>query len=171
MSLDPAQIIDLTVEPAQAVINRERLALQRSLTRREFARLLGSGVAALVVGLTTLFSRSERALATSESGNAQSGCAGISGGDYDDTSASHGCCICGSDISSYYCHTGGWHRHDTVSGSGYSTTHYLRPTSCNGKNNWTWNKSGTTWRCADGWYRVTTQFGFSDHDSVCPSTV
>lgn len=171
MPLHHAAIVSLDEEPRDPVTNRARIARRRALTRRDFVRLLAAGTSATALGLAGLFSRSSVAVASSESGNAQTGCAGIHGGDYDDTSASHGCCVCGSNISTYYCHSGGWHRHDTVSGSGYSTTHYLRNSSCNGRNNWTWVKGSTTWRCADGWYRVTTPLGYSDHDSVCPSVV
>lgn len=158
-------------EDEYAPIRRTSFAMDR----RGFVRLFATSAMAFSLGLLGLLPPARRALASSESNNAQTGCSGIMGGDYNDQSASHGCCLCGSNVSSGHCHSGSpgkWHRHDSLTGSGYTIQYFLRPTSCNGKNNWTWPKSGQTWRCADGWYRIWVPgYPYSDHLTVCPSTI
>lgn len=84
-----------------------------------------------------------------------------------------GCCQCGSAVSSSFCASDHWHRHDIiVYPSGRRVEYHLRDKSCVDRNAWHWVLSDQKWRCSDGKYYVVEN-GVSNgpYRSVCPYPV
>jgi hypothetical protein len=149
---------DATMDPADG-------RTPRRFDRREFTQMvMAAGMAA---GITVLgwIPQPRPASAGHTTYSIHSNCAGINYGSY---AGSTGCCSCGSQVHSAYCAGNNWHRHDTVSGSGYSITYSIRTASCDGRNAWRWTRSGNQWRCSDGRARTTTPSGSSTTNTVCP---
>lgn len=147
---------------------------QRSaMARRSFLRVLTVTGTAAGLGLLRVLPPMRAAYAAHVTYTIHSNCATIS---YAGTPSCQGCCTCGSSVSSGYCASNNWHRHDVECGSGYCVDYGIRTISCSGRNAWEWtlgsccsSRVNRKYRCSDGMYRVDGGGGWGPwNSSVCP---
>lgn len=141
--------------------------------RRTVLRVLTVTGTAAGLGLLRALPPMRAAHAAHTTYTIHSNCATIN---YAGTPSCQGCCSCGSSVSSGYCASNNWHRHDSVCGSGFCSQYDIRFTSCSGRNAWEWtlgsccsSRQNRKYRCSDGMYRVDGGGGWGPwNNSVCP---
>jgi hypothetical protein len=169
MTISTTDLPSAVRAPSPRLTPQNRRRDHRRMARREVLRLIGG--ASLATGLAFIglmpTARVANAHHTTYTFWPKGGyCTGQVGG-------STGCSTCCSLVSSTYCAGNGWHRHDQVSlGGGFWREYDIRPTSCNSRNAWHWQKNGVWWRCSDGRYKTCDSFGCSGWtNTVCPKQV
>lgn len=143
--------------------------LMSDFNRRHFLKLImaaGTGAGMAIIGWLP---PTRHARASHSPYTVQETCSNVS---YASTGSCTGCSRCCSDVSSTYCGSDNWHRHDAVSIGGDTVDYRLRMTSCNGNNAWKWTVSdccsgrkNRRYRCSDGQKSIN---GGAWVDTVCP---